>query len=212
MIASIIEHTLLRADTSEKEIKNLCEEASKHHFFGVCVPPYFLKAAKAHLQKSKVKLVTVIGFPLGYNSTPSKVEEARKAMDEGVDEIDMVMNIAALKNGDFAFVLNDIQSVTTLVQLKGKKLKVIIETALLTKTEKIKACRICAEAGVDFVKTSTGFAASGAQVEDIVLMRKYLPKNIGIKASGGIKTKEQAHTLIEAGATRIGSSVGAALL
>jgi deoxyribose-phosphate aldolase len=207
-----IEHTILKADTSAEEIKNLCTEALEHKFFGVCVPPYFVKLAAQSLKDSEVKIVTVIGFPLGYNTTPAKVEEARKAIDEGADEIDMVMNIAALKNGNFNFVLNDIQSVGTLVQLKSKKLKVIIETALLTEEEKLKACEICTEAAVDFVKTSTGFAKSGATVQDIKLLRANLPAKIQIKASGGIKTKEQAEALVKAGADRIGTSNGPGLL
>jgi deoxyribose-phosphate aldolase len=207
-----IEHTILKADTTAQEIISLCEEAKKHMFFGVCVPPYFVKLAKKQLLESHVKIITVAGFPLGYNTTPAKVEEARKALDEGADEIDMVLNIAALKNGDYNFVHNDIQSVAMLVQLKGNKVKVIIETALLSKTEKLKACEICSEIGVDFVKTSTGFSSGGASVDDIELLRKALPKNIKIKASGGIKTKEQAEALVAAGADRIGTSNGSALI
>jgi deoxyribose-phosphate aldolase len=196
----------------ESDIKKLCEEAIEHGFFGVCVPPYFVKHASILLKDSSVKIVTVAGFPLGYNTTPAKVEEARKAMDEGAHEIDMVMNIAALKNNDLNFVQNDIQSVATLVQLKGCKLKVIIETALLSNDEKVKACEICAKVGVDFVKTSTGFASSGAKLKDIELMRKNLPANIKIKASGGIKTKEQAKDLVKAGADRLGTSSGPDLI
>lgn len=211
-LASKIEHTVLKADTTESEIRKLCEEAIEHKFFGVCVPPYFIKIAKQVLLKTNVKIVSVVGFPLGYNSTPSKVEETRKAIDEGADEIDMVLNIAAFKNGDFNFVLNDIQSVCTLAHLKNIKLKVIIETALLSAEEIVKACEICVEAGVDFVKTSTGFSTNGAKPEDIALMRTNLPASIGIKASGGIKTKEQALALVAAGASRIGASAGASLL
>lgn len=207
-----IEHTILKPDTMESDIKKLCEEAIEHGFFGVCVPPYFVKHASIILKDSSIKIVTVAGFPLGYNTTPAKVEEARKAMDEGAHEIDMVMNIAALKNNDLNFVQNDIQSVATLVQLKGCKLKVIIETALLSNDEKVKACEICAKVGVDFVKTSTGFASSGAKVKDIELMRKNLPANIKIKASGGIKTKEQAKDLVKAGADRLGTSSGPDLI
>ena len=207
-----IEHTILKPDTMESDIKKLCEEAIEHGFFGVCVPPYFVKLASIILKDSSVKIVTVAGFPLGYNTTPAKVEEARKAMDEGAHEIDMVMNIAALKNNDLNFVQNDIQSVATLVQLKGCKLKVIIETALLSNVEKVKACEICAKVGVDFVKTSTGFASSGAKLKDIELMRKNLPASIKIKASGGIKTKEQAKDLVKAGADRLGTSSGPDLI
>jgi deoxyribose-phosphate aldolase len=207
-----IEHTILKPDTMESDIKKLCEEAIEHGFFGVCVPPYFVKHASIILKDSSIKIVTVAGFPLGYNTTPAKVEEARKAMDEGAHEIDMVMNIAALKNNDLNFVQNDIQSVATLVQLKGCKLKVIIETALLSNDEKVKACEICAKVGVDFVKTSTGFASSGAKLKDIELMRKNLPASIKIKASGGIKTKEQAKDLVKAGADRLGTSSGPYLI
>jgi deoxyribose-phosphate aldolase len=207
-----IEHTILKPDTMESDIKKLCEEAIEHGFFGVCVPPYFVKQASIILKDSSIKIVTVAGFPLGYNTTPAKVEEARKAMDEGAHEIDMVMNIAALKNNDLNFVQNDIQSVATLVQLKGCKLKVIIETALLSNDEKVKACEICAKVGVDFVKTSTGFASSGAKLKDIELMRKNLPASIKIKASGGIKTKEQAKDLVKAGANRLGTSSGPDLI
>lgn len=207
-----IEHTILKPDTMESDIKKLCEEAIEHGFFGVCVPPYFVKHASIILKDSSIQIVTVAGFPLGYNTTPAKVEEARKAMDEGAHEIDMVMNIAALKNNDLNFVQNDIQSVATLVQLKGCKLKVIIETALLSNDEKVKACEICAKVGVDFVKTSTGFASSGAKLKDIELMRKNLPASIKIKASGGIKTKEQAKDLVKAGADRLGTSSGPDLI
>lgn len=205
-IKNYIEHTVLKADTSLKDVKKISKEAIENGFFGVCVPPYFVKATKKELKNSSVKIVTVIGFPLGYSTTPSKAEEAKKAIDEGADEVDMVINIAALKAKDYAYVTNDISTIFSIVHIKGAKLKVIIETALLTKEEKLKALEICAEVQVDFVKTSTGFAKSGAKVEDIKLMRKNLPKKIKIKASGGIKTKEFAVELIEAGADRLGTS------
>jgi len=211
-IKNYIEHTVLKADTSIKDIKNVCKDAIDNEFLGVCVPPYYVKEAKKELNDSDVKLVTVIGFPLGYSTTPAKVEEAKKAIDEGADEIDMVINIAALKEKDYAYVDNDISTVCNVVHIKGAKLKVIIETALLTKKEKIKAIELCTKAEVDFVKTSTGFSTSGAKVEDIELMREKLPKNIKIKASGGIKTKEQAVALIKAGADRLGASSSKDLL
>lgn len=201
-----IEHTILKADASESDIEKLCEEALNNEFYGVCVPPYFVKFAKQKLAKSKVKIVTVVGFPLGYSCTPAKVEEAKKAIDEGADEIDMVINVAALKNEDYNFVKNDIQSLSTIIQLKGKKIKVILETALLSKEEIIKSCQICSEIGVDFVKTSTGFSTRGASIEDIVLIKENISKGIKIKASGGIKNREQALKLIEAGADKIGTS------
>lgn len=205
-IKNYIEHTILKADTSLADIKKISQEAVDHKFYGVCIPPYFVKAAKKALSGSEVKVVTVIGFPLGYSTTPSKAEEAKKAIDEGADEIDMVINIAALKAKDYAYVTNDISTIFSIVHIKGAKLKVIIETALLTEEEKLKALEICADVQVDFVKTSTGFAKSGAKVEDIKLMRENLPKKIKIKASGGIKTKEQALELIAAGADRLGAS------
>ncbi|MGB1247664.1 MAG: deoxyribose-phosphate aldolase [Chitinophagales bacterium] len=209
---SYIEHTILKADTSKEEIIKLCEEAKEYNFCGVCVPPYYVRIANDELEKSAVKVVTVVGFPLGYSTTPAKVEETRKAIDAGADEIDMVINIAALKEKNINHVKNDIESVCMLTQLKGAKLKVIIETALLTDEEKIMACKICAEVGVDFVKTSTGFAKSGAKIEDIRLMRENLPESILIKASGGIKTPSQAASLIQVGAERLGTSSGVKLV
>jgi deoxyribose-phosphate aldolase len=207
-LTKYIEHTVLKADTSESDIRKLCEEAIENNFFGVCVPPYFVKSARNYLQNSPVKIVTVIGFPLGYSSTPAKVEEAKKAIDEGAHEVDMVINIAALKNEDYNYVVNDIQTVTTIVQLKGGKVKVIFETAILTEAEIIKACEICNQVKVDFIKTSTGFSTRGASLEDIKLMAGHIDSSIKIKASGGIKTRKQAEEMIEAGATRIGTSAG----
>lgn len=205
-IKKYIEHTVLKADTSKEDVEQLCKEAIDNNFFGVCVPPYFIKIAKTALKDSKVQIVTVVGFPLGYSTTPAKVEEAKKALDEGANEIDMVINIAALKEKDYAYVANDINSIATLVHMKNATIKVIIETALLTQEEKITALEICEACKVDFVKTSTGFSHSGAQIEDIELMRKKLNTKIRIKASGGIKTKKQALDLIQAGADRIGAS------
>lgn len=211
-IANKIEHTILKADTSADDVERTCQEAKDNDFAGVCVPPYYVKKAATLLAKTDCLIVTVVGFPLGYATTPAKVEEARRAIDEGADEIDMVINIAALKNKDYSYVENDIQSVVTLAHLKSKKVKVIIETALLTQEEKIKACEICAKVGADFVKTSTGFASGGAKVEDIELLRKNLPEQIKLKASGGIKTKVQAEALIKAGADRLGASSSLALI
>lgn len=207
-----IEHTILKADTKENDIEKLCKEALEHQFVGVCVPPYFVKSARKYLKNSEVKIVTVVGFPLGYASTPAKVEEARKALDEGAKEIDMVINIAAFKNKDYNYTSNDIQSLCTIVQLKGGVLKVILETALLTKEEKIKACEICSKIGVDYVKTSTGCSTAGATVEDIKLMKENISSKVKIKASGGIKTKEFALQLIDAGASRLGTSSGIKLI
>lgn len=205
-LASKIDHTLLKADASEAEIKKLCDEAIEHGFCAVCIPPYYVRKAKTWLNGSKVKVATVVGFPLGYAHTPAKVEEARRAIDEGANEIDMVINIIALKAGDINYLKNELTSVATITQLRGGKLKVILETGILTEQEIILGCELCTEMSVDFVKTSTGFAKQGATVEAVKLLRANLPKSIKIKASGGIKTKEFALQLIEAGADRLGSS------
>jgi deoxyribose-phosphate aldolase len=207
-LASKIDHTLLKADVLEKDIKKLCAEAKEYGFAGVCVPPYFVRKCKLWLKDTKVKVITVVGFPLGYAHTPAKVEEARRAIDEGADEIDMVINIVALKAGDWNYLRNELTSVATIVQLRGGKLKVILETGLLTREEIIQACDLCKAMSVDFVKTSTGFIEPGATVEVVKLLREHLPKSIKIKASGGIRTKEQALQLMEAGADRIGTSSG----
>jgi len=183
-------------------------EAKQHQFAAVCVPPSFVKAAAAFLEGSSVELATVIGFPLGYAVTSSKLVETFIAIEDGASEIDMVMNNALFKSGQFDDVLNDIQSIFTACKAEEVVLKVIIETALLTKEEIAKACEICTEIGVDFVKTSTGFSHSGAVLEDVKQMRALLPDTIQIKASGGIKTKEQAEAFIKAGATRLGCSAG----
>lgn len=211
-LASKIDHTLLKADTSEREVKKLCAEAKEFGFAAVCIPPYFVRKCKLWLSDSNVKVATVVGFPLGYAHTPAKVEEARRAIDEGADEIDMVINIIALKAGDWNYLKNELTSAATIVQLRGGKLKVILETGLLTENEIIKACELCKEMSVDFVKTSTGFTQPGATIEAVKLLRANLPKSIKIKASGGIRDKEFALQLIEAGADRIGSSAGVSLI
>lgn len=211
-LASRIDHTLLKADTSEREVKKLCAEAKEFGFVAVCIPPYFVRKCKLWLTDSNVKVATVVGFPLGYAHTPAKVEEARRAIDEGADEIDMVINIIALKAGDWNYLKNELTSAATIVQLRGGKLKIILETGLLTESEIIKACELCKEMSVDFVKTSTGFTQPGATIEAVKLLRANLPKSIKIKASGGIRDKEFALQLIEAGADRIGSSAGVSLI
>lgn len=205
-IASKIDHTLLKADASEKEIKKLCAEAKEYEFAAVCIPPYFVRKCRLWLKDTQVKVATVVGFPLGYTNTPAKVEEARRAIDEGAHEIDMVINLIALKANDRNYLKNELTSVATITQLRGGKLKVILETGLLTDEEIIRACDLCKEMTVDFVKTSTGFVQPGATVEVVKLLRANLPRSIKIKASGGIKTREFALQLIEAGADRIGAS------
>lgn len=211
-LASKIDHTLLKADASEKEVKKICAEAMEFGFAAVCIPPYFVRKSKLWLSDSKVKVATVVGFPLGYSHTPAKVEEARRAIDEGADEIDMVINLIALKAGDWNYLKNELTSAATIVQLRGGKLKVILETGLLSDAEIIKACELCKEMTVDFVKTSTGFIQPGATVEAVKLLRANLPKSIKIKASGGIKTKEFALELIEAGADRLGCSASVSIV
>ncbi len=205
-LAGHIEHTNLKPDSTKEDIIKLCEEAIEHNFYGICVAPYHTQTAKKALLNSNVKLTTVVGFPLGYATVASKVEEAKKAIISGVDEVDMVMNIAAFKSQDYATVQNDIQAVTTACHLQNKQVKVIIETAYLNDEEIDKACRICIDCEVDFVKTSTGYASEGATPEKVKLMRSILPAKIKIKASGGIKTHDEAVALIEAGAFRIGTS------
>ncbi len=205
-LAGHIEHTNLKPDCTKEDIIKLCEEAEGHLFYGVCVPPYHVQTAKKELSKTSVKIITVVGFPLGYATVASKVEEAKKAIISGADEVDMVMNIAAFKSGDYATVQNDIQAVTTACHLQNKQIKVILETAYLSAEEIEKACHICMDCEVDYVKTSTGFAAEGASVEAVALMRKILPAKIKIKAAGGIKDSDFALQLIQAGANRIGCS------
>lgn len=201
-----IEHTLLKADCVNDDIIKLCKEAIENKFYAVCIPPCFVQLAKKTIAKKPVKIVTVVGFPLGYSTVGAKVEEVKKAIISGVDEIDMVMNIAAFKSGDEAVVRNDMQSVITTCHLQNKKVKVIIETCLLSEDEIKKACKICVDCEADFVKTSTGFAKSGATVDVVKLLRRSLPSKIKIKAAGGIKDKKLATELIEAGADRIGTS------
>lgn len=205
-IATYIDHTLLKADASKADITKLCSEALDNNFCAVCVPPYWVREAAKLLKGSTVKIATVVGFPMGYSHTPAKIEECKRAVDEGAHEIDLVINIAALKEGDYNYLKNELMSVTAMIHLRGAKLKVILETGLLTDEEIIKGCELCKDQDVDFVKTSTGFNGEGANVRVIELLRKNLPKSIKIKASGGIDSKEKALALIKAGADRIGSS------
>jgi deoxyribose-phosphate aldolase len=206
-IAGYIEHTLLKPDVFEKDIEKLCNEAMENEFFAVCISPYFIHRANQILSGSDVKVVSVVGFPMGYSSTSSKVEEVKKAINDGVDELDMVLNISAMKNNDIKFLRNDIDSVLTATRWSNKLLKVIIESAALTELEIRKACELCAELDVDFMKTSTGLhPAGGATEKDVKLLRELLPKKIKIKASGGIKDAAFAKKLIAAGADRIGTS------
>ncbi|MBL6962832.1 MAG: deoxyribose-phosphate aldolase [Bacteroidetes bacterium] len=206
-ISQYIEHTFLKPEASKADIEKLCLEAIDFDFVGVCVPPYYVKLASAALHDKKQKVITVVGFPLGYNSISAKIEESKKSIEDGADEIDMVMNIAAFKSGDYGHVKDGIESVATFCRLKAKPLKVIIETGLLSEEEIKKACEICAEVEVDYVKTSTGFNG-GVKIEDLKLMRECLPEKIKLKASGGIRDEKFAKKLIRAGANRLGTSAG----
>ena len=204
-LASMIDHTLLRPDATREQIEKLCKEALEYHFCSVCINPVNVSIAADILNKSDVKVCTVIGFPLGANSTEVKAFEAKEAINNGAEEIDMVVNVGKLKERDYDFVKRDIKAVVDTA--KGKALtKVIIETCLLNEEEKIIACKLSEEAGANFVKTSTGFSTGGATEEDIKIMRQTVGKDMEIKASGGIRTYESAVKMIEAGATRIGCS------
>ncbi len=206
--ASLIDHTLLRPDATERDIKTLCEEAAQYHFASVCVNPTWVRASACHLQGTGVPVCTVIGFPLGATLSDVKAYEARRSIMDGAREVDMVINVGALKSGDDCLVENDIRSVVQVAHEYGATCKVIIETALLTDDEKIRACEAARKAGADFVKTSTGFSKGGATVADIAVMRRVVGSELGVKASGGVKSMADARAMVEAGATRIGASVG----
>lgn len=203
-ISKKIDHTLLAPNATFAQFKKLCDEAVENEFFSVCVPPFMVKSCKNCLTDTDIKICTVVGFPLGYNSYLTKMVEAKELINNGADEIDAVINISALKSGDFSFIGKEVKS---LRQACGKNiLKIIIETAYLTDKEKIEVSKIILKNGADFIKTSTGFAPSGAKIEDIKLIKSVVGKNIRIKAAGGISTYEQAVAMIDAGASRIGSS------
>ena len=201
-----IDHTLLKADATLAQVEKLCAEAREHNFFSVCINSYYVKKAAAMLSGSSVKVCTVVGFPLGASTMETKRFEAMKAIADGASEIDMVMNISAAKSGDWQYVLDDMSSLAQVCHAQGKLLKVILETALLTEDEKKKACELAVKAGVDFVKTSTGFSTAGATEEDIKLMRSIVGPNMGVKASGGIRDAAAAKKMIDAGASRLGTS------
>jgi deoxyribose-phosphate aldolase len=206
--ASLIDHTLLKPEAAEADIKKLCDEAANFGFASVCVNPAWVKKAAEFLHGTGVPVCTVIGFPLGATLSDVKAYEARRAIFNGAREVDMVINVGALKSGDDCTVEDDIRAVTEAAHENDVLCKVIIETALLTDEEKIRACLASKNAGADFVKTSTGFAKGGATVEDVALMRRTVGSGLGVKASGGVKGIEDARAMFEAGATRIGASVG----
>lgn len=210
-LAPYIEHTNLSPSLTIGDIDRLVNEAIQYSFFGVCVPPFWVKRAEREIGNAPLTLVTVAGFPLGYNMTETKLDEIKRAIENGADEIDVVWNVTSFKTG-IPWTKIEIAKCSKLAHDHQKLLKVIIETAYLSNEEIEAACKLCADAGVDFVKTSTGFAPAGAKTEHIRIMRASLPATVGIKASGGIKTSEFANELIAAGATRLGTSSSVSII
>ena len=208
-LTSIIDHTLLAADATSAQIARLCQEAREYSFASVCVNSCRVAQARTLLEGCPVKVCTVVGFPLGAMSTRAKAYEAGSAVEDGADEIDMVINVGYVKDGDWDGVLDDIMAVRE--ACKGKVLKVILETCLLTDDEIVRACRTAVRAGADFVKTSTGFSKGGATVHAVSLMRSTVGADVGVKASGGIRDAESARAMVEAGASRLGCSAGVAI-
>jgi len=208
-LARRLDHTLLKPQATAAEVERLCDEALEHGFFSVCVAPCRLPLAARSLVGSAVLPITVVGFPLGFQSTPVKVFEAARSVEEGAREIDMVLNVGALKDGDEVAVARDIEAV---VRSAGVPVKVILETALLSDAEKIQACRLAAGAGAAFVKTCTGFSGGGATEADVRLLRANVPAHVGVKASGGIRTRAQALALLAAGADRLGASASVTIV
>ena len=206
----LIDHTLLAPDATKEQIKKICDEAKQYNFASVCINPSWIRYCKEQLKGSDVKVCTVIGFPLGATMMASKISEAKYSLYEGADELDMVINIGRLKDHDDEYVKNEIAELKNVAG--DKVLKVIIETCLLTDEEKVRVCKLAKEAKADFVKTSTGFSKGGATVADIKLMRETVGPEMGVKASGGVKTKEDLIAMVEAGATRIGTSHGVDLV
>src|SRR3977135_1860423 len=206
--ASLIDHTLLKPKATDEDIRKLCEEAARYRFASVCVNPTWVRAAACNLPGTGIPVCTVIGFPLGATLSDVKAYEARRAIFDGAREVDMVINIGALKSGDDCLVEHDIRSVVEAAHEYGVRAKVIIETALRNDDEKVRACQAAKRAGADFVKTSTGFSKGGATVAGILLMRTTVGADLGVKASGGVKNLDDARKMVEAGATRIGASVG----
>jgi len=211
-IAALIDHTLLKPEATAADVRRLCAEASQYGFATVCVNPHWVKMAAAELAGTEVGVCTVAGFPLGANATETKVFETGLAIEQGAREIDMVINIGELKSGNETFVGSDIRAVVQAAHARGVIVKVILETALLHDTEKAAACRLAKLADADFVKTSTGFGPGGATVEDVALMRRVVGAQIGVKASGGIRTLEDLKKMVAAGASRIGASASVPIL
>ncbi|OQP66729.1 deoxyribose-phosphate aldolase [Niastella populi] len=211
-IAQYIDHTLLKPATTIHELKNLCEEAVQYNFFAVCVPPPLVKNARAVLGGSAVKTATVIGFPFGYSVARAKQAEVQQAIQDGADELDVVINLVALRSKAWQYLELEMEGIVEAAHAQNRLVKVIIESGILTDEEIIKCCEIYAKVGVDFLKTSTGYAEKGATIEAVQLMRQHLPSTIQIKASGGIRTYEQAEQYVKAGANRLGCSASVAIV
>lgn len=207
-----IDHTLLKPATLLTDIDKLCAEAKQYQFAAVCVPPNFVKKAKAFLNDSSVKVATVIGFPFGYSAVEAKIAEILLAMVDGADELDVVINISAIKNNDWQYLANEINHIMPIIRSSDKVVKIIIESGILTDEEIIKCCEIYGLAGIDYLKTSTGYAEKGATIEAVKLFRRHLPEQVQIKASGGIRDYIFAKQLIDAGATRLGCSASVAIV
>ncbi len=207
-----IDHTILKPTCLVSDIEKLCAEAKQYDFAAVCVPPNFVKLAKEKMAGSTVKVATVIGFPFGYSATEAKIAEIILAMVDGADELDVVANISAIKNGDWSAIADEINHILPIIRSKNKVVKIIIESGVLTDDEIIKCCDIYGIAGIDYLKTSTGYAEKGASVEAVKLFRKHLPDQVQIKASGGIRDYATAKLMIDAGATRIGCSAGVVIV
>jgi deoxyribose-phosphate aldolase len=207
-----IDHTILKPTCLVSDIEKLCAEAKQFDFAAVCVPPNFVKLAKEKMVGSTVQVATVIGFPFGYSATEAKIAEIILAMVDGADELDVVANISAIKNGDWSAIADEINHIMPIIRSKNKVVKIIIESGVLTDDEIIKCCDIYGIAGIDYLKTSTGYAEKGASVEAVKLFRKHLPDQVQIKASGGIRDYAAAKLMIDAGATRIGCSAGVAIV
>lgn len=211
-VAALIDHTLLKPEATQRDITHLCQEAVQSRFASVCINPHWVRFAAESLAGSSVRVCTVVGFPLGANETVTKIAEARGALAGGATELDMVQNIGALRSLDFHLVRQELAALAEIAHANGAILKVILETCLLTEDEKAEACRLAVEARADFVKTSTGFAAQGATVEDVRLMRQAVGEHLGVKASGGVRTLEALRRMVAAGANRIGTSSGVSIV
>ncbi len=211
-VASLIDHTLLKPEAAAEDIGRVCAEARQFGFASVCINPHWVRLAAGSLAGSAVRVCTVVGFPLGANEARTKIAEAGYALSEGAQELDMVQNIGVLQSRDFDPVRKEIADIANLAHRSGAILKVILETCLLNDEQKIVSCRLAAEAGADFVKTSTGFSTAGATVEDVALMRRTVGETIGVKASGGVRSLAALRQMVAAGATRIGTSSGVSIL